>query len=99
MCESFGPVDVLIYNPSVPAPGHLFEVDLRAYGDENQNLRGERSSGDRTTGTCDATGLPDQARENRRQMSVPGTQSSDALASRPAKRTDRVGRLEVSSYV
>jgi len=32
--ESFGPVDVLIYNPSVPTPGHLFEVDLRAYGDE-----------------------------------------------------------------
>jgi NAD(P)-dependent dehydrogenase (short-subunit alcohol dehydrogenase family) len=25
--ERLGPVDVLVYNPSVPAPGHLFEVD------------------------------------------------------------------------
>lgn len=29
--EAFGPVDVLIYNPSVPAPGHLFEVDDEAF--------------------------------------------------------------------
>ena len=29
--EAFGPVDVLIYNPSVPAPGHLFEVDAEAF--------------------------------------------------------------------
>ena len=29
--ESLGPVDVLIYNPSVPAPGHLFEVDDEAF--------------------------------------------------------------------
>ncbi|WP_049903872.1 SDR family NAD(P)-dependent oxidoreductase [Halococcus agarilyticus] len=25
--NSLGPVDVLVYNPSVPAPGHLFDVD------------------------------------------------------------------------
>jgi NAD(P)-dependent dehydrogenase (short-subunit alcohol dehydrogenase family) len=25
--DRLGPVDVLVYNPSVPAPGHLFEVD------------------------------------------------------------------------
>jgi len=25
--QEFGPVDVFVYNPSVPAPGHLFEVD------------------------------------------------------------------------
>jgi NAD(P)-dependent dehydrogenase (short-subunit alcohol dehydrogenase family) len=25
--DELGPVDVLVYNPSVPAPGHLFEVD------------------------------------------------------------------------
>jgi len=25
--DEFGPVDVFVYNPSVPAPGHLFEVD------------------------------------------------------------------------
>jgi NAD(P)-dependent dehydrogenase (short-subunit alcohol dehydrogenase family) len=24
--DEFGPVDVFVYNPSVPAPGHLFEV-------------------------------------------------------------------------
>ena len=29
--ERFGPVDVLVYNPSVPAPGHLFEVDAEAF--------------------------------------------------------------------
>jgi len=29
--EAFGPVDVLLYNPSVPAPGHLFEVDDGAF--------------------------------------------------------------------
>jgi NAD(P)-dependent dehydrogenase (short-subunit alcohol dehydrogenase family) len=29
--DELGPVDALVYNPSVPAPGHLFEVDTEDF--------------------------------------------------------------------
>ena len=29
--DELGPTEVMIYNPSVPAPGHLFDVDLDAF--------------------------------------------------------------------